>query len=256
VGDLTAGLWERYREQGDLRAREELLTRYLGLVHHCAGELLRRVPARVERDELLSAGTLGLVQALEGFEVGRGFAFSTYAVPRIRGAMLDELRSQDWLTRTGREHARDLERGRRVLRAKLGREPVAEDLAKELKIDLATCRQWLEECEERVFLPLDSPVGASDQEEHYLAETIPDPAAPVPGSVLERDDAERELRETLLELSPKDRLVIVLYYYEEMSLKQIGHLFHVTESRISQILSRGLRRLRERMAAMQQEEEV
>jgi len=254
VGDLTAALWERYRGRGDLRAREELLVRYLGLVHHCAAELLRRVPARVEREELLSAGTVGLVQALEGFEAERGFAFSTYAVPRIRGAMLDELRSQDWLTRTGREHARDLDRGRVALRAKLGREPAVDELARELKIDLDTCRQWIQESEERVFLPLDALISFSEQEEHPLSETIPDPAAPVPGSALEMDDAQRELREALLTIPPKDRLVLVLYYYEELSLKQIGHLLHVTESRISQILSRGLRRLRERMAALEEEE--
>ena len=120
---LTDQLWQRYRESGDCEARSQLLDQYLGLVHHSARELAAKIPQSVELDDLVSAGTLGLIQAMEGFDPARGHVFSTYAMQRIRGAMLDDLRSRDWLPRTARSRARKLAAAIATLETQLERPP-------------------------------------------------------------------------------------------------------------------------------------
>src|SRR6266850_5124848 len=138
---LTDVLWARYRTNGDTVARAQLLDRYLGLVHHVAREIGARTPA-VEVDELVSAGTIGLVRALDSFDLSRGLAFSTYAVRRIRGAILDDLRSRDSTPRSVRIKRRRIEAVAAGLEARLGRAPSAAELADRLGIDLATFWKW------------------------------------------------------------------------------------------------------------------
>jgi RNA polymerase sigma factor for flagellar operon FliA len=251
--ELNDALWERYRTGGDPEARTQLLDRYLGLVHHAAHETLKRVSGTVEFDELVSAGTVGLVQALEGFEPGRGLAFSTYAMPRIRGAMLDELRSQDWMPRTVRERARRLGQALAELQHRLGRAPGAAEMAARLGIDVATYWRWLEETGERVMVGLDQQARHGTGDESQLHETIPDLELPDPGAALMREETLAVLREAFQELPAKDRLVLSLYYYEELNLRQIGEVLHITESRVSQIRARALRRLRQRMSLVEEE---
>jgi len=246
VTRLTDALWGRYREAGDLEARSELLDRYLGLVYHSAREIVKRVSRDLEFDELISAGTLGLVQALEGFDHSRGLAFSTYAVPRIRGAILDELRSRDWMPRTLRARRRQLARVRADLQQRHGRTPEAKEMAAELGIELPLYWRWAEEADGRVMVALHSAAeGAHD--DSRLDETIPDHALGAPDDALTRAETLAELREAFASLPAKDRLVLSLYYYEQLNLKQIGELLHVTESRVSQIRTRALQRLRERV---------
>jgi RNA polymerase sigma factor for flagellar operon FliA len=242
----TEVLWERYRRAGDLDARARLLDGYLGLVLHCAREIAGRVSRSVELDDLISAGTLGLVQALEGFDPSQGLAFSTYAVPRIRGAVLDELRRLDWMPRTLRGRSRQLARARAELEQQLGREPSATEIAGRLGIDLPTYWRWVGESDGRVMLGLDEMVGAGSADECHVRETIADPAGVLPGERMEHEDRLRVLRAAFAALPEKDRLVLTLYYYEGLNLRQIGEVLHVSESRVSQIRSRALRRLRAR----------
>lgn len=242
--DLIDALWSRYREKGDTVARAQLLDRYLGLVHHSAHQLARRISRDIEIDDLIGAGTLGLVQALEGFDPGRGLAFSTYAMPRIRGSMLDELRARDWMPRSVRSRSRQVAGARASLQQKLGRQPSHEELAAALNVDMATFWKWQEEVDGRLILQLDG-TGPGGEDAPRLSETIADAFAEEPGDALDEAGSLERLRGAFAQLSARDRLVLTLYYYEELNLRQIGDVLHVSESRVSQIRTRALKRLRE-----------
>ncbi len=244
---LAESLWARYSACRDPEARVQLLDLYLGLVHHAARELVRACGTPLELDELVSAGTVGLVQALEGFEPARGLAFSTYAMPRIRGAILDEIRGQDWAPRSIRERRARLARARGALQQRLGRAPAAAEMAGELGVDLETLWAWERDAHSRIRLELDAAAGHDGEGELRLIETIADAAAPGPDDALLRGETLDGLRAAVAALPSKDRLVLSLYYYENLSLKQIGEVLHVTESRVSQIRTRTLKRLRERL---------
>jgi len=254
--DLIDALWARYRRTGDPHARSQLLDRYLGLVHHGAHQLARRISREVEIDDLIGAGTLGLVQALEGFDPGRGLAFSTYAMPRIRGAMLDELRTRDWMPRSVRMRSRQLQTARSTLQHRLGRQPSHEELAATLQIDMPTYWRWQEEIDGRVVLQLDAVHDDGEERAPRLAESIADVLAEVPGERLDDEATLARMRDAFDHLGQRDRLVLSLYYYEELNLRQIGEVLHVSESRISQIRTRALRRLRELVEVGQEQEEA
>ncbi len=241
--DLIDALWKRYRGKGDAKARTELLDRYLGLVHHSAHQLIRKVSREIELDDMVGAGSLGLVQALEGFDPSRGLAFSTYAMPRIRGAMLDELRARDWMPRSIRSRSRLLGQVRADLQQSLGRQPSSEELAHALKIDMPTFWKWQGEVDTRYMLPLDQPTSGDDGEMR-LSESIADLLACDPSDGIEEEERLQSLRDGFQQLSARDRLVLTLYYFEELNLRQIGEVLHVSESRISQIRTRALKRLR------------
>jgi RNA polymerase sigma factor FliA len=247
MGALTDGLWRQYRATSDPNARSQLLDSYIGLVHFSAREVMRRGFKDVELDELVSAGTVGLIQALEAFDPGRGLAFSTYAVPRIRGAMLDELRSRDWMPRSIRTRRRLLARARADLQHRLGRSPDDREVAEALGIELESYWRWLDETDSRVMVALHHTGDTASDEPSGLAESIPDEATPEPDARITRAETMHELREGFVALPQKERLVLALYYYEELNQKQIGEVLHVTESRVSQIRSRALKRLRQQV---------
>ena len=243
---LTDGWWQQYRIHGDMEARSRLLDSYLGLVLRAAQEMARRVSRQFELDDLVGAGTLGLVQALERFDPSRKLEFSTFAMPRIRGAILDELRGRDWMPRALRARQRHLTRSRAALQQHLGREPSAGEIARELGIDLDTYWRWVREANCRVMLALDQKTG-SGTDGVPLFDTVPDALRADPCDSLTREEALNQLRQALMALPEKDRLVLSLYYYERLTLKQIGEVFHVTESRVSQIRRRAISRLREQV---------
>jgi len=241
---LTDQLWQKYQQAGDQEARSQLLDQYLGLVHHSARELAAKVPHSVELDDLISAGTLGLIQALEGFDPSRGHVFSTYAMQRIRGAMLDDLRSRDWLSRTDRSRVRKLANTVASLEAYLGRSPEHHEIAQALEVDMETYwRRWAS-TERTRTIPLD---GAAPEDTHgtlRLEETIGDPEAEDPAASVTREEDLAQLREAIANLPANERTVLALYYYEELNLRQIGEVLHLTESRVSQIRTQAIRRLR------------
>jgi RNA polymerase sigma factor for flagellar operon FliA len=248
-GSLTDALWARYRETGDVDARAQLLDRYLGLVHHTAREIGGRTPA-VELDDLVSAGTLGLIRALETFDLSRGLAFSTYAVQRIRGAILDDLLARDWTPRSVRVKGRQIAAAVSTLEKKLARSPEPKEIAEVLNIDVETYWQWRGAVDSGVVLSFEG--DATYRDDGALAsleQTLEDPNAPLPGTALAQDEESTLLREAIAELPEKERLVLSLYYYEELNLRQIAEVLHVTESRISQIRTQTLRRLREKLSA-------
>lgn len=245
---MTDALWRRYREQGDLDARAQLLDQYLGLVHHCAREMVGRVSHAVELDDLVSAGSLGLVQALEGFDLGRGLAFSTYAVQRIRGSILDELRSRDWRPRSVRARSRHLASVITALESRLGRAAEPKEIADEMGVGLDDYWKLREDLDGAVMVSLGAANSRQQEELPRLEETLAAPEDETPMDRMSKAEQAVRVREAIEQLPARERMVLALYYYEEMNLKQIAEVLHVTESRVSQIRSQALRRLRERPA--------
>jgi RNA polymerase sigma factor for flagellar operon FliA len=244
--DRTDLLWSRYRSAGDLEARAQLLTRHLGLVHHVAREVSRRIPS-VELGELVSAGALGLMKALDSFDLSRGLAFSTYAVLRIRGAILDDLRSRDTTPRSVRVKRRKMESVAAELEGQLGRAPTARELADGLKIDLATYWKWKDAV--GTYAEADAPRPSPGRRISRDAENHADPAASSAPQRLVESEHITHLRQLISRLPEQQRRVLALYYYEELNLRQVGEILHVSESRVSQIRSQALRRLKTEIAA-------
>ena len=222
-------------------------SRYLGLVYHVAREVGIRTPA-VEVGELVSAGTLGLIRALDSFDLSRGLAFSTYAVRRIRGAMLDDLRSRDWTPRSTRIKSRQLAGTVAELQARLGREPRSREVAEALGVSLEGYWDWRRGAERGVMVSFDAPPAGAEQGA-VLEETIENPDAPLPDHAMMTEERTDGVKAAIARLPEKERTVLALYYYEELNLRQIAEVLHVTESRVSQIRSQALRRLRDRLGS-------
>jgi RNA polymerase sigma factor for flagellar operon FliA len=251
--DATAERWARMRA-GDLAARDHLLTEHLGLVHHVARQMSRTLSVKADFDELVSAGTMGLMAALEAFDHARGLAFSTFAAPRIRGSILDELRRQDHVPRSVRRKAREIHAARETLMRVLGRAPEDPEVAENLGVDLATLWRWQGDIESAHQVPLDRTPGERDRD-----------AAPAPGDVLAHEEAhggveeqlnrEQEvaiLRDAIQRLKEQERVVLSLYYFEELKLHEIATVLSLTESRVSQIRSKALGKLRGELAPLRQ----
>lgn len=239
--DRTDVLWTRYRSAGDLEARAQLLTRHLGLVHHVAREISRRIPS-VELGELVSAGALGLMKALDSFDLSRGLAFSTYAVLRIRGAILDDLRSRDTTPRSVRVKRRKIESVATALEAQLGRAPTAKEVADRLEVDLTTYWKWKDAIGS--YAETDAPRPPSGRRTSRDAENHADPSATSAPQRLVESEHVAQLRHLISRLPEQQRKVLALYYYEELNLRQVGEVLRVSESRVSQIRSQALRRLK------------
>jgi RNA polymerase sigma factor FliA len=245
-GTMPGDLWQRYRQAGDPDARRQLLELYIGLVHHVAREMSRRTKA-VELDDLVSAGTFGLIRALDSFDLSRGLAFSTYAVRRIRGAILDDLRSQDWAPRAVRVKARRLQVATTALEYRLGRTPQPEEVAAQLDIDVSTYWRWRDDTASRTVVSYEGESVSRAGGATTLQELLQDPEATTAAEDLGRREEIMILRDTIGRLPEKERTVMALYYYEELNQRQIAEIMHVTESRVSQIRTQALKRLRSRL---------
>jgi len=242
--DRTEALWVRYRSAGDTEARSQLLVRHLGLVHHVAREVSRRIPS-VELGELVSAGALGLMKALDSFDLSRGLAFSTYAVLRIRGAILDDLRSRDSTPRSVRVKRRRIEAIAAALESRLGRAPAPHEVAAHLGIDITTYWKWKDAV--GVYAEAETPPSHSRRFSRD-AETHADPSIASPTQKLVETEHVTHLRQLISRLPEQQRRVLALYYYEELNLRQVGEVLQVSESRVSQIRSQALKRLRQELA--------
>jgi len=236
--------WKAFAS-GDMAARDALLTENLSLVHHVARQLERKLSNELDHDELVSAGTLGLMAAMNSFDPDRGLAFSTFAVPRIRGAILDELRRQDHVPRSVRRKTRDITAARNALAARLCRQPEDHEVAAELKVDVQTLWKWESDVEGAIRVPIDRP--ANDRGEQHsspldLLHTDPDQGV---DTQLGKEQEVGMLREAIMRLKEQERTVLALYYFEELKLHEIAEILGLTESRVSQIRSKALARLRE-----------
>jgi RNA polymerase sigma factor for flagellar operon FliA len=248
---MTApSLWRRCAD-GDETARQQLLTEHLGLVHFVARQIARGLAADVDFDELVSAGTLGLMHALEAFDPSRGLAFSTFAAPRIRGSILDELRRQDHVPRSVRRKSREIGAAREQLTRTLGRAPDDREVAQQLGVDMDTLWKWQADVEGAVQVPIDrTPHDDEGGRGISPLEAMADDEAPGIDDQVNLGQEIDLLREAILKLKEQERLVLSLYYFEELKLHEIATMMHLTESRVSQIRSKAILRLRETMGAV------
>lgn len=239
-------LWEAYGNDRAVSLRDRLVLHYAPLVKYVAGRVGTGLPAHVDLADLVQSGVFGLVDAIERFEQERGLKFETYAMQRIRGAILDELRAQDWVPRSVRTRAREVERALERLAGRLQRSATDAEVAQELGITLADLRELYAQLQLTSVVALDELVavgrgGAS------LAETLPDDKVAEPGAVLDSVENRRLLAQAVSQLADRDRVVVTLYYFENLTLAEIGRVLGVTESRVCQLHTRAVLRLRSKM---------
>ena len=242
--------WRRYKRQGDQRAREQLIVAYSPLVKYVAGRLASGLPAHVEEADLISYGLLGLMNAVERFELEREIKFETYAITRIRGAIIDELRSQDWVPRSVRSRARDIERANAKLENRLQRAPTDEEMAAALDISVEELQESLLQISTSTIAALDElwTVSDSSGDQVSLLDTLHDPGAPDPSRAVDESELKDRVADAIARLPEREKLVVALYYYENLTLREIGEVLGVTESRVSQLHTKAVLRLRSRMS--------
>ncbi|MBV9845346.1 MAG: FliA/WhiG family RNA polymerase sigma factor [Kutzneria sp.] len=248
--DVEAGivaLWRRYGLGHEHQLRDRLVLHYAPLVKYVAGRVGTGLPAHVDVADLIQSGIFGLVDAIEKFEPERGLKFETYAMQRIRGAILDELRSQDWVPRSVRSRARDVERALERLGARLQRTPTDGELASELGISIDELRELYAQLQLTSVAALDELIAAG-RGGASLAETLPDDYAEDPVATLVDQDSRRQLAAAIEQLAERDRIVVTLYYFENLTLAEIGKVLGVTESRVCQLHTRAVLRLRTKLA--------
>ena len=239
-------LWRRANVDGDERARERLVVAYSPLVKYVAGRMASSLPSHVEEADLISYGLLGLIGAIERYEPEREIKFETFAVSRIKGAIIDELRSLDWVPRSVRARAREIEKAHASLENDLQRSPTEEELAKKLDIDLEELRDALLEIANSSILALDDLWTVADPGggQISLLDTIHDPHAVDPQQEIDATELKNRLADAIESLPDRERLVIALYYYESLTLREIGEVLGVTESRVSQLHTKAVIGLR------------
>jgi RNA polymerase sigma factor for flagellar operon FliA len=242
-------LWRRYKASSDERARERLVVAYSPLVKYVAGRMSSGLPAHVEEADLISYGLIGLISAIGRFDLTREIKFETYAIPRIRGAIIDELRSLDWVPRSVRARARQIERANTKLEARLQRAPSDEEMANELEIDVEEFNEALVQISNSTIVALDELWSVSDSsgDQVSLLDTIPDHGAADPQVVVDQGELRDRIADAIAALPEREKLVVALYYYENLTLREIGEVLGVTESRVSQLHTKAVLRLRSKL---------
>ena len=238
-------LWDRVAQNGDWDARQALVEKYARVVKYVAGRMAIGLPHYVDQNDLVSAGLLGLIQAVDNFDCERGIKFETYAIPRIRGSILDELRSQDWFPRSLRRKAKQLEEAYSSLEVQLGRPATDAEVARHLEIDLSELDGMVGEVSIATIMSLDADTSGDESENSTtLGDYLADPRTEDVEQVLARQEMKNLIGTRMSELPEKEQLVLVLYYYEELTLKEIGEILAVTESRVCQIHTKAILRLK------------
>jgi RNA polymerase sigma factor FliA len=242
-------VWMDYRRTGDQKLRDRLILTYAPLVKYVAGRLGSGLPAHVDDEDLASYGLLGLIGAIERFDPSREVKFETYALGRIKGAIIDELRSLDWVPRSVRSRARQIERTIGELEAKLGRAPNDDEIAGKLGVSQEELNDDLFQISRTSIAALDelwTVSGGGDQVS--LIDTIEDTAGPSPTTALDETELREAMADAIAGLPEREKIVITLYYYEELTLREIGEVLGVTESRVSQLHTKAVLRLKARLS--------
>jgi len=246
-------LWRKYRASRDRQLRDRLILTYAPLVKFVAGRLGSGLPAHVDEGDLVSYGLLGLIGAIERYDPDRDVKFETYAIARIKGSIIDELRAMDWVPRSVRARARDIERAIGELEAHSGRAPSEEEIAAKLGVSQDELDENLLEISRSSIAALDElwTISSSGGDQVALIDTIEDTQGPEPQAALAKTEMREALGEAIARLPEREKLVVTLYYYEELTLREIGEVLGVTESRVSQLHTKAILRLKARLGGAQ-----
>ncbi|MCA8957149.1 MAG: FliA/WhiG family RNA polymerase sigma factor [Planctomycetes bacterium] len=237
-----AGIWVTFKRTNDQNLRNILIELHMPLVRMIAERLLQTLPKSIDLDDLTSAGTFGLMDAIHGFDLTRGIKFKTYCTTRIRGSILDELRSQDWVPRLVRLKAHRLEKAIRELEGKLGRDPNQFELAKAMDMSIDDLQATRNEANAKAIFSLSEKWDDSDDDsEMEKAEILADKKCPDPVQTIHQRDV---LELITANLTKKERLIVIMYYYEGLTMREIGEIMELTESRVCQIHSNVMSRLK------------
>jgi RNA polymerase sigma factor for flagellar operon FliA len=235
--DSVLAVWSDFQRTREPVLRNRLVVQYSPLVKYVAGRMRSRLPHSVDQDDLVSDGVLGLMDAIERFDPSRGLSFQTFAVPRIRGAIIDGLRSMDFVPRSVRDKVRIVQQATVKLEERLGRLPEDEEIAREVGVPVQQVRDLAKQ--------------ASSNHANLDDFELADELASAADDSVERGDVSASLRRVIAELNERDQVVIALYYFEGLTLADIGKVLGVTESRISQVHSRATNTLRAKLVALE-----
>ena len=242
-------IWEEYKRTHDPHLRDRLILTYAPLVKYVAGRLGTGLPAHVEEGDLVSYGLLGLMNAIERYDPGRDTKFETYAISRIKGSIIDELRSLDWVPRSVRSRSREIERAIAELEHKLHRAPTDEEIAAHIGISDDEFHDSLTQISRSSVAALDElwTISSSGGDTVSLIDTLQDPNADDPSMEMSRTELRDALAGAIGKLPEREKTVITLYYYEELTLREIGEVLGVTESRVSQLHTKAILRLKAKL---------
>ena len=234
---------------------EQVIKEYAPMIKYVANRIAMRLPPHIEVDDLISVGVLGLIDAIEKFDPTRGAKFKTYAEFRVRGAILDELRSLDWVPRSVRQKAASLDNVCQKLQARFGRPPEDEEVAEEMGMTMDEFFNTLNETHSMPLLSLeDLGISNDESDQRNLLDCLAGKSDSDPHTQLRLTELKTVIAKAIDTLPEKERLMISLYYYEELTMKEIGEVLGITESRVSQIHSKAVFRLRSKLKALIAEE--
>lgn len=241
-------LWEQYKKGRNPHIREAFIRQYAPLVKYVAGKVAVGMPTSVEFDDLVGFGVFGLIDAIDKYDPAKNVKFKTYAVTRIRGAIFDELRSIDWVPRSVRQKTREIEDTIVGLEAQLGRTATDQEVAKSLGVSEDEYLKTLLRISGTSILSLNDVWHSGDDHDNIsIGDSIEAPSSLNPDVIVEKDEVRRVIVEAINELPEKEKKVLVLYYYEDLTLKEIGRVLEVTESRVSQLHTKAILRLRAKL---------
>ncbi len=240
-------IWKAYKTDPTNRTlREKLILHYVHLVRYVVSRLPMTLPVSITHEDLVSYGTLGLMESVERFDVGRGLKFETYAITRIRGSIIDQLRSQDWVPRGVRKRTKMLREAMNVLQQKHGRPPTHEELCEELGVEQPKLEKMISESN-NLMLSLDEYRSSDDSDGGTLIDTIEDDNSPDPHGEMEAVEMKDRLARAINALPERERLLVALYYHENMTLREIGEVLSVSESRVCQLHAQAVLRLKNKL---------
>lgn len=241
-------VWQAYKKKPeDSALREKIILHYIHLVRYVVSRLTMSLPPSITQEDLVSYGTLGLMESVERFDLSRGLKFETYAITRIRGSIIDQLRVQDWVPRGVRKRSKQLAEAMQILQEKLGRNPTSEELCEELGVEQKKLRSMLAESN-NLMISLDEYRGNDESDGNTLMDTIEDLNSENPQARLEDVELKDRLSQAIANLPERERLLIALYYQENMTLREIGEVLSVSESRVCQLHAQAVLRLKNKLA--------
>jgi RNA polymerase sigma factor for flagellar operon FliA len=241
-------LWLAYRKNKDPKIREAFIKQYAPLVKYVAGKVAVGMPHNIEFDDLVGFGVFGLLDAIDKFDPEKNVKFKTYAVTRIRGAIFDELRSIDWVPRSIRQKTREVEEAIGSLEAQLGRTATDQEIAQSLGMDEGEFIKTMMKISGTSILSLSDVWFSGDENDKVsIGDSIESPSSLNPDVIVEKEEIRRVITDAISELPDKEKKILVLYYYEDLTLREIGQVLEVTESRVSQLHTKAILRLRSKL---------